>query len=66
MMTFQLEYLLNLRGNRVFSSNEYNRKESAINAFHNIYGRFFDGRTVIVKFYDERAYKEKDFYLPLE
>lgn len=35
---------------------EFDKKESAIRAYGSINGRFFAGRTVIAKFYEEKAY----------
>jgi splicing factor 45 len=32
---------------------EYDRKDAAIHAFGNLYGRYFGGRQVVAKFYDE-------------
>jgi len=42
-----------------------NRKEGAVNAFSYLYGRFFAGRTITAKFYDEKAYSEGSLFLPL-
>lgn len=37
---------------------EFERKESAIKAYAAINGRFFAGRTVMVKFYDEKLFSK--------
>jgi len=42
-----------------------NRKESAVKAFDNLYGRFFAGRTITAKFYNEKSFEERNLYLPL-
>lgn len=44
---------------------EYEKKEGAVNAFSYLYGRFFAGRTITAKFYDEKAYSEGNLFLPL-
>jgi len=44
---------------------EYEKKEGAVNGFSNLYGRFFAGRTIMAKFYDEKAYSDGNLYLPL-
>ena len=35
---------------------EFDKKESAMKAYSSINGRFFAGRTVAAKFYDEKNY----------
>ena len=35
---------------------EFDKKESAMRAYSSINGRFFAGRTVAAKFYDEKNY----------